>query len=73
MSSDAAVLLTGYLDALRDVSRTGRRLTRKELDDRRQLGVRAAENSVPLGTLVGRYLGATRQAWAQLPPQPPSA
>jgi len=68
MSSDAAVLLTGYLDALRDVSRTGRRLTRKELDDRRQLGVRAAENSVPLGTLVGRYLGATRQAWAQLPP-----
>lgn len=63
-----AALLTGYVEALRDVGRTGRRLTRKELDDRRQFGIRAAETSVALGTLVGRHLGATRQVWARLPP-----
>jgi hypothetical protein len=66
MSSESA-LLAGYLEALRDVGRTGRRLTHEELAYRRELGIRAAENSVPLGTVVGRYLGATRQAWAQLP------
>ena len=60
-------LLDGYLEILREVRRTGRGLTRKERDDRRLLGRRAAENSVPLGTLVDVYLGATRLAWTDLP------
>jgi hypothetical protein len=60
-------LLAGYLEVLLDVSRTGRRLTRKERDDRRHLGRRAAEGSVALGTVVDCYLGATRLAWTDLP------
>ncbi|GAA1033388.1 helix-turn-helix domain-containing protein [Virgisporangium ochraceum] len=60
-------LLEGYLEIVRDVRRTGRGLTRKERDDRRLLGRRAAENNVPLGTLVDVYLGATRLAWTDLP------
>jgi hypothetical protein len=60
-------LLAGYLEVLSDVSRTGRRLTRKERDDRRLLGRRAAESSIALGTVVDCYLGATRLAWTDLP------
>jgi hypothetical protein len=60
-------LLEGYLEILREVRRSGRGLTRKERDDRRLLGRRAAENNVPLGTLVDVYLGATRLAWTDLP------
>jgi sugar diacid utilization regulator len=60
-------LLTGYLEILREVRRTGRGLTRKERDDRRLLGRQAAENNVPLGTVVDVYLGATRLAWTDLP------
>jgi hypothetical protein len=60
-------LLRGYLEILVDVRRTGRRLTRKERDDRRQLGRQAAESSIPLGAVVDCYLGATRLAWTDLP------
>jgi hypothetical protein len=60
-------LLAGFLDVLVDVSRTGRRLARHELADRRQLGGRAARSNVPLSTLVDLYLGATRLAWTDLP------
>lgn len=60
-------LLDGYLEILREVRRTGRGLTSKERDDRRLLGRRAAENNVPLRTLVDVYLGATRLAWTDLP------
>lgn len=56
-------LLDGYGEIVLVVARTGRRLTRKERDDRRLLGRRAAEGSVPLSALVDGYLGATRQAW----------
>jgi hypothetical protein len=59
-------LLAGYLEILVDVGRTGRRLTRKERDDRRQLGRQAAANSVSLGRLVDVYLTATRLAWTEL-------
>jgi hypothetical protein len=59
-------LLAGYPQILLDVGRTGRRLTRKERDDRRQLGRRAAESNVPLGTVVDVHLGATRLAWTDL-------
>jgi hypothetical protein len=48
------------------VGRTGRRLTRKERDDRRLVGWRAAERNVPLSALVDGYLGATRHAWSSL-------
>jgi hypothetical protein len=64
--TDPAVL-AGYLEVLSDVARTGRRLTRKERDDRRLLGRRAAESSIALGTIVDCYLGATRLAWTDLP------
>jgi hypothetical protein len=60
-------LLEGYLEILLRVSRTGRTLTRKERDDRRQTGRRAAEDNIPLGTLVDVHLGATRLAWTDLP------
>jgi hypothetical protein len=66
-SGTDAGLLDGYLEILREVRRTGRGLTRKEHDDRRLLGRRAAENEVPLRTLVDVYLGATRLAWTDLP------
>jgi hypothetical protein len=66
-SGTAPDLLDGYLAILVDVRRTGRRLTRKEREDRRQLGRRAAESNVALGTVVDCYLGATRLAWTDLP------
>src|SRR5688500_17541476 len=60
-------LLTGYPEILLDVGRTGRRLSREELDGRRHRGVLAAELNVPLGTLVDLYLGTTRTVWDGLP------
>ena len=60
-------LLTGYPEILLDVGRTGRRLSRDELDGRRHQGVLAAELNVPLGTLVDLYLGTTRTVWDGLP------
>jgi hypothetical protein len=66
-SGTAPGLLEGYLEILVDVRRTGRRLTRKERDDRRHLGRRAAEDNIALGTVVDCYLGATRLAWSDLP------
>jgi hypothetical protein len=66
-SGAAPDLLEGYLEILVEVRRTGRRLTRKEINDRRELGRRAAEGSIPLGTVVDCYLGATRLAWTELP------
>jgi len=62
--------LVGYLEVLVDVRRTGRQLTRKERDDRRQLGRRAAESSIALGRVVDCYLTATRLAWTDIPPPP---
>ncbi|WP_374225148.1 PucR family transcriptional regulator [Streptomyces sp. ISL-98] len=55
--------LDGYARILADVSATGRRLTRSELDSRRALGERAAEAGHGLRALVGRHLAATRAAW----------
>src|SRR4051812_48952008 len=66
-SGTAPDLLAGFLDVLVDVSRTGRRLDKHELADRRQLGIRAARSNVPLSTVVDLYLGATRLAWTDLP------
>ncbi|MGX1880832.1 PucR family transcriptional regulator [Streptomyces sp. NPDC055287] len=55
--------LAGYARILADVSATGRRLTRAELDSRRALGEQAAEAGHGLRALVGRHLAATRAAW----------
>ncbi|MEV6163509.1 helix-turn-helix domain-containing protein [Streptomyces sp. NPDC052052] len=50
---------------LAEVAATGRRLTRDELDTRRQLGRQAAEDGYQLRALVGLHLAATRTSWPQ--------
>lgn len=65
-SGTDASLLAGYLDIVLRVVRTGRGLTVKDREDRRQIGRRAAEENVPLGTLVDVYLRASRLAWTDL-------
>jgi hypothetical protein len=59
--------LEGYLEMLDGVSATGRRLARAELESRRVLGASAAEESVPLRTLVDLYLSANWLSWRELP------
>ena len=59
--------LDGYAEVLAEVSATGRRLTRDELDARRRTGERAAEQAYGLRKLVARHLAATRATWAALP------
>lgn len=59
--------LDGYADILAEVSVTGRRLTRDELDSRRTLGERAASEGFGLRQLVSRHLAATREMWSGLP------
>jgi hypothetical protein len=60
-------LLDGYLELLDRVSRTGRRVTRAELDSRRAFGGAAAEQGVPLRALVDLYLSANWLCWIELP------
>lgn len=62
--------VTGYADILLDVSATGRRLTRAELDSRRALGEHAAQSTHGLRGLVVGHLAATRAIWSALPPTP---
>ncbi|WP_233156977.1 CdaR family transcriptional regulator [Amycolatopsis sp. KNN50.9b] len=62
-----AEFLDGYLEMLDLVSRTGRRLTRDELESRRMLGARAAERNIPLRALADLYLSANWMAWRNLP------
>ncbi|MET9118380.1 helix-turn-helix domain-containing protein [Streptomyces longwoodensis] len=59
--------LRGYAELLAGVSATGRRPTREELDDRRALGERAAEEGHSLRALVRHHLVATRAAWPTTP------
>jgi sugar diacid utilization regulator len=59
--------LDGYARILAEVSATGRRLTRDELESRRVLGERAADAGLGLRALVGAYLAATRTAWPHTP------
>ncbi|MGP3984822.1 PucR family transcriptional regulator [Streptomyces sp. KR80] len=58
--------LAGYAEILAEVSATGRRLTRDELESRRSLGERAAEDGLGLRGLVVGHLAATRAAWPKL-------
>ncbi|GAA2322186.1 helix-turn-helix domain-containing protein [Streptomyces hawaiiensis] len=61
---DAATrYLDRYAEILAEVSATGRRLTRDELDARRALGEQAAERGHSLRGLVREHLAATRTAW----------
>ncbi|MCY0933147.1 PucR family transcriptional regulator [Streptomyces sp. H34-S4] len=52
--------LDGYEQILADVCVTGRRLTREELESRRDVGERAAEAGFGLRPLVRGYLASTR-------------
>lgn len=59
--------LDGYPAMLAEVSATGRRLRRAELEALRVLGKRSAEAGYGLPELVGLYLRATREDWSGLP------
>lgn len=59
--------LDGFDAILADVSLTGRRLTRSELDQRGELGERAAEEGVSQRHVVAAYVAAARESWAALP------
>ncbi|MGY6651450.1 PucR family transcriptional regulator [Amycolatopsis sp. TRM77291] len=59
--------LDGYLEMLDGVSGTQRRLSRAELDSRRELGAAAAERSVSLRSLVDLYLSVNWMCWRKLP------
>ncbi|MFD4549431.1 PucR family transcriptional regulator [Streptomyces sp. NPDC058466] len=65
--------LTGYAQLLADVSSTGRRLTRAELEARRVLGEQAADAGHGLRALVSAHLAATRAAWPDTPGSADSA
>ncbi|ONI85422.1 hypothetical protein ALI144C_13875 [Actinosynnema sp. ALI-1.44] len=52
---------------LEAVSATGRRLARDELESRRALGERAAEQGVPLRSLADLYLSTNWLVWRNLP------
>nr|WP_241266286.1 helix-turn-helix domain-containing protein [Streptomyces boncukensis] len=56
-----------------DVSTTGRRLTRDELDSRRELGERAAEAGYGLRALISAHLTAAQAAWPSAPGSSDSA
>ncbi|MFJ7076303.1 PucR family transcriptional regulator [Streptomyces sp. NPDC098781] len=63
-SDVAARYLDGYAEILAQVSATGRRLTRDEVDGRRALGEQAAaEGGHSLRGLVRQHLAATRADW----------
>ncbi|MFD9510268.1 PucR family transcriptional regulator [Streptomyces mirabilis] len=59
--------LSGYALLLAEVSATGRRLTRDEIESRRALGERAANAGHGLRTLVSAHLSAARAAWPTTP------
>ncbi|GGN50753.1 hypothetical protein GCM10011579_005800 [Streptomyces albiflavescens] len=59
--------LDGYARMLSEVSATGRRLTRDEIESRRVLGERAADSGHGLRALVSAHLSAARAAWPATP------
>ncbi|WP_282700369.1 helix-turn-helix domain-containing protein [Streptomyces sp. CC219B] len=63
MSEGYEEYVDGYAGILADTSATGRRLTREELDSRRLLGERAAEDGLGLRVLVAAYMAETRANW----------
>lgn len=59
--------LAALVGTLADASRSGRQPDAGELDEYRLQGANAAENDVPLRSLVELYLQATELAWEHLP------
>ncbi|MFJ9137215.1 PucR family transcriptional regulator [Streptomyces sp. NPDC102256] len=57
--------LHGYAEILADVSATGRRLTRDEIESRRALGEQAADAGHGLRALISEHLTAARTVWPQ--------
>ncbi|SFK60274.1 PucR family transcriptional regulator [Geodermatophilus ruber] len=60
-------LLGGYLTALLEVARTGRRLSAAEEQECRRLGAEAAGDGVGLPALVDLYMTASARLWPHLP------
>ncbi|WP_151771291.1 PucR family transcriptional regulator [Streptomyces abyssomicinicus] len=58
-----AVFLEGLDRILTEVAATGRRLTRDEVESRRELGEQAAESGLGLRGMVSAHLAAAREAW----------
>ncbi|MFF0392933.1 PucR family transcriptional regulator [Kitasatospora sp. NPDC004615] len=56
-----------YVGMLAEVSRSGRRLTRAEIESLRALGERGAETGQGLRDLVAHCMSAGRRAWPTLP------
>ncbi|MGW1157496.1 PucR family transcriptional regulator [Streptomyces sp. NPDC002519] len=59
--------LGGYTRILAEVSATGRRLTREEIESRRALGEQAADAGHELRAMVSAHLAAARTAWPSTP------
>ncbi|QDN81011.1 PucR family transcriptional regulator [Streptomyces sp. S1A1-7] len=59
--------LNGYALILAEVSATGRRLTRDEIESRRVLGEQAADAGHGLRAVVSAHLSAARAAWPTTP------
>lgn len=55
--------LGNYVHVLEEVAGTGRRLTHKELEERRELGREAAESGLRLRGLITLHLAQTRAHW----------
>ncbi|MFD8012966.1 PucR family transcriptional regulator [Streptomyces sp. NPDC058955] len=55
----------GYASLFADVVATGRRLTRREIESRRESGEAAARAGHSLRDLVGGHLSAVRSAWPE--------
>ncbi|MEU6158863.1 helix-turn-helix domain-containing protein [Streptomyces sp. NPDC047130] len=62
-SAEPAGFLDGFDGILTEVAATGRRLTRQELESRRDLGERAAEAGLGLRRMISAHLAAARDAW----------
>ncbi|MGQ4350129.1 MULTISPECIES: PucR family transcriptional regulator [unclassified Streptomyces] len=62
---NAVHYLHGYAEILADVSATGRRLTRDEIESRRALGEQAADAGHGLRALISEHLTAARTVWPQ--------
>ncbi|MFE5210687.1 PucR family transcriptional regulator [Streptomyces sp. NPDC056600] len=60
---EPATFLAGFDRILAEVAATGRRLSRDELESRRELGEQAAEAGLGLRRMVSAHLAAARDAW----------
>ena len=59
--------LDGYAEILAEVATTGRRLTRAEVHELRELGERAAREGLGLREVIRAHLAKARTVWPDLP------